>query len=136
MHFDVILTFLSDHCTIFSGIFEGIPAHLASDAEFDTLHLAGSGASGSVLSEPDLSAITLDESANTARMTVAVSNVPIIADADSGFGCRLKVARIITLYESTGIAGCHIENQTFCEYRKDWPEPTGVNDAVLAKCCV
>ncbi|KAI0094472.1 carboxyphosphonoenolpyruvate mutase [Irpex rosettiformis] len=87
-------------CTGCPGMFEGILAHLANAAGFDALYLAGSGASGSVL-------------ANTVRMAVAVSSVPIIADADTGFGGPLNVASVIALYESTGVAGCHIEDQTF-----------------------
>lgn len=46
-------------------------------------------------------------------MMAGVSSVPIIADADTGFGGPLNVARTIALYESAGVAGCHIEDQTF-----------------------
>ncbi|KAI0692940.1 carboxyphosphonoenolpyruvate mutase [Cytidiella melzeri] len=102
-----------DGCTICPGIFDGISTHLADAAGFDALYLAGSGASGSVIGEPDLSVITADELANTARMMAGVSSVPIIADADTGFGGPLNVARTIALYESAGVAGCHIEDQTF-----------------------
>ena len=48
-------------------------------------------------------------------MMVGVSTVPIIADADTGFGGPLNVARTIALYEAAGVAGCHIEDQTFRE---------------------
>ncbi|GJE89451.1 isocitrate lyase/PEP mutase family protein [Phanerochaete sordida] len=102
-----------DGCTICPGIFDGISANLANAAGFDCLYLAGSGASGSVLGEPDLSVITASELANTARMTVGVTSVPIVADADTGFGGPLNVARTIALYEAAGVAGCHIEDQTF-----------------------
>lgn len=95
------------------GVFDGISAHVANAAGFDALYLAGSGASGSVIGEPDLSVITGTELANTARMIVGISTAPVIADADTGFGGPLNVARTIALYEAAGVAGCHIEDQTF-----------------------
>jgi len=100
-------------CIIAPGVFDGISAHVANAAGFDALYLAGSGASGSVIGEPDLSVITGTELANTARMIVGISTAPVIADADTGFGGPLNVARTIALYEAAGVAGCHIEDQTF-----------------------
>ncbi|KAJ3548518.1 hypothetical protein NM688_g5288 [Phlebia brevispora] len=102
-----------DGCTICPGIFDGVSCHLANSAGFNALYLAGSGTSGSAIGEPDLSVITADELADAARMMVGVATVPIIADADTGFGGPLNVARTIALYESAGVAGCHIEDQTF-----------------------
>lgn len=96
-------------CTIFPGVFDGISTHIANNAGFHALYLACSRTSGSRLGEPD----TAYELANAARMMVGVSNVPIVADADTGFGGPLNVARTIALYESAGVAGCHIEDQTF-----------------------
>lgn len=51
--------------------------------------------------------------AEVARMVVEVSDVPVIADADTGFGGPLNIARTIAMYEAAGLAGCHIEDQTF-----------------------
>lgn len=107
------LHLLIEDCIICPGVFDGISTHVASNAGFDCLYLAGSGASGSVIGEPDLSVITGTELANTARVITEISNVPVIADADTGFGGPLNVARTIALYESAGVAGCHIEDQTF-----------------------
>lgn len=107
-----------DGCTICPGVFDGISTHLATSAGFDALYLAGSGTSGSYIGEPDLSVITATELADAARMMAGVSSVPIIADADTGFGGPLNVARTIALYESAGVAGCHIEDQTFREHPK------------------
>ncbi|KAH9854381.1 carboxyphosphonoenolpyruvate mutase [Lenzites betulinus] len=100
-------------CVICPGVFDGISAHIANAAGFDALYLAGSGASGSVLGEPDLSVITSVELADTARMIVNVCDAPVVADADTGFGGPLNVARTVALYEAAGVAGCHIEDQTF-----------------------
>ncbi|EPQ53671.1 carboxyphosphonoenolpyruvate mutase [Gloeophyllum trabeum ATCC 11539] len=100
-------------CLIGPGVFDGISAHVANSVGFDYLYLAGSGATGSFCGEPDLSVMTATEFAQLARMIVEVSDVPVIADADTGFGGPLNIARTIALYESAGVAGCHIEDQTF-----------------------
>lgn len=63
--------------------------------------------------QPDLSVITATEMAQLGRMIVQTSDVPVVADADTGFGGPLNIARTIALYESCGLAGCHIEDQTF-----------------------
>lgn len=102
-----------DQCTICAGVFDGISTRLADAAGFECLYLAGSGTSGSAIGEADLSVITATELADAARMMAGISSVPIIADADTGFGGPLNVARTIALYEAAGVAGCHIEDQTF-----------------------
>ncbi|TBU58120.1 carboxyphosphonoenolpyruvate mutase [Dichomitus squalens] len=100
-------------CVICPGVFDGISAHIANAAGFDALYLAGSGTSGSAIGEPDLSVITSNELADVARMMVGIADAPVIADADTGFGGPLNVARTIALLEAAGVAGCHIEDQTF-----------------------
>ena len=74
----------AEDCIICPGVFDGISAHIANAAGFDALYLAGSGASGSVIGEPDLSVISGTELADTARMIVGISDAPVIADADTG----------------------------------------------------
>ncbi|PCH34341.1 Phosphoenolpyruvate/pyruvate domain-containing protein [Wolfiporia cocos MD-104 SS10] len=86
-------------CVICPGVFDGISAHIANGAGFDALYLAGSGASGSVIGEPELSVISGTELADTARMIVGISDTPVIANADTGFGGLLNVARTVALYE-------------------------------------
>lgn len=100
-------------CLIGPGVFDGISTRVASSIGFDFLYLAGSGATASHLGEPDLSLMTQTEFANVGQMMVQHSNLPIIADADTGFGGPLNIARTIMLYEHAGIAGCHIEDQIF-----------------------
>jgi len=103
----------SGKCLIGPGVFDGISTRVASTVGFDFLYLAGSGATGSFLGEPDLSVMTQTEFAKVGEMMVQHSNLPIIADADTGFGGPLNIARTIKLYEHAGIAGCHIEDQVF-----------------------
>ncbi|KAH8816693.1 carboxyphosphonoenolpyruvate mutase [Xylogone sp. PMI_703] len=103
----------SGKCLIGPGVFNGISTRVASTVGFDFLYLAGSGATGSYVGEPDLSIMTQTEFAEVGEMVVQHSNVPVIADADTGFGGPLNIARTVRLYEHAGIAGCHIEDQVF-----------------------
>jgi 2-methylisocitrate lyase-like PEP mutase family enzyme len=95
------------------GVFDGISTRVATSVGFDFLYLAGSGATGSYTGEPDLSIMTQTEFAEVGEMVVQHTHLPVIADADTGFGGPLNIARTIRLYEHAGIAGCHIEDQVF-----------------------
>ncbi|KAK4110000.1 carboxyphosphonoenolpyruvate mutase [Canariomyces notabilis] len=103
----------SGKCLIGPGIFDGISARVADSVGFDFLYLAGSGTTGSYIGQPDLSVMTQTEFANVGQMMAQNTSIPIIADADTGFGGPINVRRTIQLYEHAGLAGCHIEDQVF-----------------------
>lgn len=103
----------ADHCLVGPGVFDGISAHVANSVGFDYLYLTGAGATGSYCGMPDLSVMTATEFADIGRMVTSISDVPVIGDADTGFGGPINIQRTIALYESAGFAGCHIEDQTF-----------------------
>ncbi|KAF8544607.1 Pyruvate/Phosphoenolpyruvate kinase-like domain-containing protein [Trichophaea hybrida] len=111
-HFRLQLT-CTPRCLIGPGVFDGISTHIASTIGFDFLYLTGTGATGSVTGQPDLSVMTATEYAELARMMAYTTHLPIIADADTGFGGPINIQRIVHLYESAGIAGIRIEDQTF-----------------------
>ncbi|GAQ07566.1 2,3-dimethylmalate lyase [Aspergillus lentulus] len=102
-------------CLIGPGVFDGISTRVASQIGFDFLYLAGSGATGSYCGEPDLSVMTQTEFFQLGRMLALHTDtaLPIIADADTGFGGPLNISRTVRLYEHAGIAGLHIEDQVF-----------------------
>ncbi|GAD98722.1 carboxyphosphonoenolpyruvate mutase [Paecilomyces variotii No. 5] len=102
-----------DRCLIGPGVFDGISTRVADQIGFDFLYLAGSGATGSYCGEPDLSVMTQTEFFTLAQMITTHTDKPVIADADTGFGGPLNIARTIRLYEHAGVAGCHIEDQIF-----------------------
>ncbi len=91
-------------------VFDGVQAKLAEAAGFEAVYMTGFGtAAGYGL--PDLGLIGLGEmSANAARIAAAVS-VPVIADADTGYGNETNVARTVEVYERAGVAALHIEDQ-------------------------
>ncbi|KAL2005197.1 hypothetical protein VTN00DRAFT_3047 [Thermoascus crustaceus] len=102
-----------DKCLVGPGVFDGISTAVATTTGFDFLYLAGSGSTGSHCGEPDLSIMTQTEYATVGEMVATHTDVPVIADADTGFGGPLNIARTIRLYEHAGIAGCHMEDQVF-----------------------
>ena len=98
-------------------VFDGVQARLAEAAGFDAVYMSGFGTAASY-GLPDMGLIGLGEmSANAARIAAAVS-VPVVADADTGYGNETNIARTVTLYERAGVAALHIEDQ-------EWPKRCG-----------
>ncbi|CAK7237850.1 hypothetical protein SEUCBS140593_010162 [Sporothrix eucalyptigena] len=103
-----------DSLLVCPGVFDGFTARIALDAGFDTLYMTGAGTAASVLGQPDLAIVSLPEMAGNAGMIAALDrNVPVIADADTGFGSSLAVARAVKLYSQLNVAAMHIEDQAF-----------------------
>ena len=91
-------------------VFDGVQAKLAEEAGFEAVYMTGFGTAASY-GLPDLGLIGLGEmSANAARIATSVS-VPLIADADTGYGNETNVARTVEVYERAGVAALHIEDQ-------------------------
>jgi 2,3-dimethylmalate lyase len=94
------------------GVYDGLTAKIAAHIGFDALYMTGGGTAAS-LGMPDVGLTTLSEMvANVARI-VEVSGLPVIADADTGYGGALNVVRTVRAYERAGAAGLHIEDQVF-----------------------
>ncbi len=92
------------------GVFDGISALLAQKAGFKALYLSGSGIAGKS-GLPDLGVTTLGEVAEDVRHIVSVSKLPVIVDADTGFGEALNVIRAVRELEAAGAAAIHVEDQ-------------------------
>ena len=92
------------------GAYDGLTAVLVAQAGFPAVYMTGAGTSASH-GYPDFGLLTGTEmAANAARMARAV-DVPVIADADTGYGNELNVVRTVRDYERAGVAGLHIEDQ-------------------------
>jgi len=96
---------------VVSGAFDGISARLVQDAGFPAVYMTGYGTAASRLGLPDLGFAGLGEMADHARNLAAVLDVPLIADADTGYGNALNVRRTVQAYEAAGVAALHIEDQ-------------------------
>jgi 2-methylisocitrate lyase-like PEP mutase family enzyme len=92
------------------GVYDGITAKLAEQAGFPALYMTGAGTS-MARGFPDFGLLTLTEMAANASMIARAVQVPLIADADTGYGNELNVTRTVREYERGGVAGLHIEDQ-------------------------
>jgi 2,3-dimethylmalate lyase len=95
------------------GAYDGISARLIEQAGFDVAYMTGSGAANSLLGQPDVGLTTMSEMANQAARICSAIELPVVADADTGYGGPLNVRRTVQEYERAGVAGLHIEDQTF-----------------------
>ena len=95
------------------GVFDGLGAHLVRSAGFRAAYLTGAGVSVSGYGLPDLGLVTSTEMADRAAMIAEASGLPLIADADTGYGNALNVARTMRAYERAGVAAIQLEDQVF-----------------------
>jgi 2-methylisocitrate lyase-like PEP mutase family enzyme len=95
------------------GAFDALSARLIEQAGFDVVYMTGSGAANSLLGQPDVGLTTMTEMANQAARICAAMDLPVVADADTGYGGPLNVRRTVQEYERAGVAGLHLEDQTF-----------------------
>jgi len=93
------------------GAYDGVSAKLVERAGFPAVYMTGYGASASRLGLPDLGFAGLTEMAEHARTLASAVSIPLIADADTGYGNALSVRRTVALYEAAGVAALHIEDQ-------------------------
>ncbi len=93
------------------GVFNAISAVSAYKAGASALYLSGAGITNATLGVPDIALATLTEFAQQAAYVTQVAPVPVISDADTGFGESLNVARTVIEMERAGLAGIHLEDQ-------------------------
>jgi len=93
------------------GAYDALSALLAERAGFDVVYMTGFGAAASLLGRPDIGLLSFAEMADHARRLADAVTVPLIADADDGYGNELNVERTVRAYESAGVAGLHLEDQ-------------------------
>ncbi|KAJ9144997.1 Carboxyphosphonoenolpyruvate mutase [Pleurostoma richardsiae] len=101
-----------DKILVCPGVYDGITARIALKAGFECLYMTGAGTTASRLGMPDLGVITLNDMRDTAGMLASLDpTVPVIADADTGYGGPIMVGRTVTSYMRAGVAGLHLEDQ-------------------------
>ena len=93
------------------GVFDAVTAKLATQAGFSALHLSGAVTSAVALGLPDLGYLHGTDVADLARRVAAATDVPLIADADTGYGNALHARRTVEQYARIGVAGLHLEDQ-------------------------
>jgi 2-methylisocitrate lyase-like PEP mutase family enzyme len=92
------------------GVYDGLTARLAEQAGFPAVYMTGAGTSAA-LGYPDFGLLTMTEMVGNAACIANAVKVPLIADADTGYGNELNVTRTVREFESRGVAAVHIEDQ-------------------------
>jgi 2-methylisocitrate lyase-like PEP mutase family enzyme len=93
------------------GAYDAVSARLVEQAGFPAVYMTGFGVSAARLGLPDLGFAGLAEMADHARNLAGAVSIPLIADADTGYGNALQVRRTVQQYELAGVAGLHLEDQ-------------------------
>ena len=93
------------------GAYDCLTAKLIESAGFPAVYMTGAGTSVARLGYPDLALATMTEMRDNAAAIAAIVDIPVIADADTGYGGILNVRRTIRQYERSGVAALHLEDQ-------------------------
>src|SRR5438067_8879482 len=92
------------------GVFCPLVAKMAERLGFHAVYLSG-GALSAAMGVPDVGLLSLNEFVDFARSITLASSLPLLCDADTGFGEALNVERTVRLFENAGVAGIHLEDQ-------------------------
>ncbi|HJD79323.1 methylisocitrate lyase [Corynebacterium pollutisoli] len=94
----------------FPGAFSPLVARAIQEAGFEGVYVSGAVVAAD-LALPDIGLTTLTEVAHRSRQIARVTDLPVLVDADTGFGEPMSAARTISEFEDAGVAGCHLEDQ-------------------------
>jgi len=99
--------------TVLLGVYDALSATLVERSGFPGAYMSGAAVAAAVGGVPDLGLLTMTEMAAQATRLAGIISGPLVADADTGFGNPLNVQRTVFEYQRAGVAGLHIEDQTF-----------------------
>jgi 2,3-dimethylmalate lyase len=102
---------LGDELVLAPGCYDPLGARLIQEAGFSAAYMTGFGTAAARLGQPDVGLLTMTEMVDNARRIAAAVTLPVIADADTGYGNPLNVIRTVHEYETAGVAAIHIEDQ-------------------------
>jgi 2,3-dimethylmalate lyase len=93
------------------GAYDALTTRLVEQAGFEAVYMTGFGTAASLLGRPDIGLLSFGEMVDNARRIVQAVEVPVIADADDGYGNPINVVRTVREYEAAGVSAIHIEDQ-------------------------
>ncbi len=105
-------------CLVVPGVADAFAARMVKMEGFEAVYMTGFGTTLSRLGMPDVGLLTANEMIDNASRIVDASGLPVIADADTGYGNAINTRRTIRDYEKAGVAGVHLEDQA-------WPKRCG-----------
>ncbi|MBI3966095.1 MAG: methylisocitrate lyase [Chloroflexi bacterium] len=100
-----------DEILVAAGAFDPLSARLVEQAGFEACYMTGAGTAHALAGLPDIGLTTLTEMALNAKYMCSSVSIPVVADADTGYGNAINVIRTVREYEQAGLAGFHIEDQ-------------------------
>lgn len=103
---------------VMPGIFDGYSARLVQQAGYQAGFITGAGLSEAILGQPDVGLMGQETNLNACRHLAACCSIPLLADADTGYGNAVNVFHVVREFEQAGIAGIMLEDQT-------WPKRCG-----------
>jgi methylisocitrate lyase len=109
---------VADEPVVMGGIYDGVTARLVEAAGFPLAFMGGYAVAASLLGEPDIGLLTQAEMADAARRLCRLVSMPVLVDADTGYGAIPNVIRTAELYAQAGAAGLFLEDQV-------WPKRCG-----------
>jgi methylisocitrate lyase len=101
----------SAHPIMIPGAFNALTAKMAERLGFEAVYLSGGALSAGWAGLPDIGLLTLSEFAEQAAVLARATALPLLCDADTGFGEAINVERTVRLFEEAGAAGLHLEDQ-------------------------
>lgn len=109
----------SEEMLVVPGAYDALSARLIAQAGFPAVYMTGFGTAASALGQPDVGLLTMSEMVSrVAALADVTGDIPLIADADTGYGNPINVRRTVREYERAGVAALHIEDQI-------WPKKCG-----------
>jgi 2,3-dimethylmalate lyase len=100
------------------GVADALTARLVEQAGFEAVYMSGDSTSALRLGMPDVGLLTMSEMVDNAARIAAATSLPVISDADTGYGGPVNVRRTVQAFERAGVAGIQMEDQ-------DWPKRCG-----------
>jgi 2-methylisocitrate lyase-like PEP mutase family enzyme len=107
-----------DRCIVAPGVADAFAARMVGMEGFEACYMTGFGTSLTRLGMPDIGLLTMSEMVDNAARIADACGIPLVADADTGYGNPMNVRRTIREYERAGVAGLHLEDQA-------WPKRCG-----------
>jgi 2,3-dimethylmalate lyase len=107
-----------NRCIVAPGVADAFAARMVGMEGFEACYMTGFGTSLTRLGMPDIGLLTMSEMVDNAARIVDACGIPLVADADTGYGNPMNVRRTIHEYERAGVAGVHLEDQA-------WPKRCG-----------
>jgi methylisocitrate lyase len=104
---------LTKDCVVMPGVFNAATALLVERAGFTAVYISGAGLANATAGVPDIGLLSLSEVVQLAGYIAQAVRIPALVDADTGFGGPQNVARTVQDFERAGLAGMHLEDQTF-----------------------